>query len=230
MKTIGLIGGMSWESTSTYYTLLNEMIKEQLGGLHSAKICLISIDFAGLEEYLRGGEWDKIAKALQHAAKQVENGGGDCLVLCTNTMHKVFAKIEQAVKIPCFHIVDAVGEKLLKDGVKRVGLLGTRFTMEDDFFTSRLEQKYGIEAIVPDAAGIRKVNTIIFDELCLGVTLDSSRVEYLRVIDTLIAQDIEAVILGCTEIEMLVKPSDTDIMLYDTTRLHAACAVNWALQ
>ncbi|MEH6579293.1 MAG: aspartate/glutamate racemase family protein [Amphritea sp.] len=230
MKTIGMLGGMSWESTVNYYKALNEGVKAKLGGLHSAKICLLSVDFDEIEKLQHQGNWQATADILANASRAVESGGADFLLICTNTMHKVAAQIEQAISIPVLHIADATAERLLADGIRRVGLLGTRFTMEQDFYKTRLSEKYSIEVLVPDSEGRQIVHDIIYNELCLGQVEGSSRDAYLEIIDQLHKQGAEAVILGCTEIAMLVAQSDTQVPLYDTTEIHAQSAVNYALQ
>ena len=229
MKVIGLLGGMSWESTTTYYSLLNRMVSDRLGGLHSAQLMLVSVDFAPLEACLRSGDWEKIATILSMAAARAEAGGADCLLLCTNTMHKVSAQIEAAISIPFFHIVDVLGEALQAEGRQTVGLLGTAFTMQSPEYRDRLKSGFGIDVLVPSDDEQAEVNRIVFAELCLGRVLDSSRQVYLDVMDRLASRGAEAVILGCTEIEMLVKPEHAALPLYDTTALHARYAIDWAL-
>lgn len=229
MKTIGMLGGMSWESTTTYYRAINQGIKSQLGGLHSAKITMVSVDFDEIEKLQRTDDWDATAVILADAAKSIEAGGADFLLICTNTMHKVAPQIEQAISIPMLHIADATAQKLLDDGVQRVGLLGTRFTMEQEFYKNRLTEKFGIQVDVPDAPDRALVHAVIYDELCLGIIKDESRSRYLEIIDKLTQQGAEAVILGCTEIALLLQQSDTPSRLYDTTEIHAQQAVSYAL-
>ncbi|MGB0866022.1 MAG: aspartate/glutamate racemase family protein [Granulosicoccaceae bacterium] len=229
MKTIGLIGGMSWESTADYYRNLNNGIKAKLGGLHSAKIALLSVDFAEIEKLQHAGDWEATATILANAARRVEAAGADFILICTNTMHKVAPQVEAAVGIPLLHLADATGQNLVDDGIKRVGLLGTAFTMEQDFYKGRLKDKHGLEVLVPSAADRKIVHDIIYGELCLGQVKDDSRREYLRIIDQLAADGAQAVILGCTEIGMLVSQSDTHVQLYDTTTIHAERAVALAL-
>jgi len=224
-KTIGLLGGMSWESTATYYRALNEGIKKQLGGLHSAKICLVSVDFEEIEKLQHADDWDGTAVILSEAAQAIERGGADFLLICTNTMHKVAPQIAATIAIPILHIADATAERLRADGVKKVGLLGTRFTMEQDFYKSRLMELYGIEVIVPDQPERLAVHEVIYKELCLGRIEDNSRERYLQIIDRLTAAGAEAVILGCTEIALLVQQTHTGTPLYDTTAIHAEQAV-----
>ena len=228
MKTIGMLGGMSWESTTSYYQAINEGIKSSLGGLHSAKICLHSVDFAEIESLQHLGDWEGTADILSKAARSVQAGGADFLIICTNTMHKVAPQIERHLSIPVLHIADATAQ-LKRDGITRVGLLGTRFTMEQDFYKGRLTANFGIEVLVPDASDQAIIHDVIYHELCLGKVLDASKVEYLRIIDKLYAQGAEAVILGCTEIALLVQQADTSVPLYDTTAIHAAAAVELAL-
>lgn len=229
MKTIGLLGGMSWESTLDYYRAINQGVKAALGGLHSAQIAMYSVDFAPIEACQHAGDWAGTATILGAAASKVEAAGADCLVICTNTMHKVAPEIAQAITIPILHIADATAELLVADGVKRVGLLGTAFTMEQDFYKGRLQTQYGLDVLVPSEADRQIVHKVIYDELCLGTVDVASKADYLRIIATLAEQGAEAVILGCTEIGILVKQADTDVPLYDTTAIHAAKAVAFAL-
>lgn len=229
MKTIGMLGGMSWESTSSYYKALNDGVKKMLGGLHSAQICLYSVDFAEIEKLQHQADWQATAGILADAAKAVEAGGADFLIICTNTMHKVAAEIEAAISIPILHIADATAERLLADDVHRVGLLGTRFTMEQDFYKGRLTDKFGIAVAVPPCGDLEAVHEIIYTELCLGEIKESSRRRLLEIIDKLYADGVQAVILGCTEIALLVNQQHTSVPLYDTTEIHAAKAVQLAL-
>ena len=229
MKTIGLLGGMSWESTLLYYRAINEGVKQVLGGLHSAKIVLYSVDFAAIEAQQQSADWEGAARLLSDAALRVQAAGADFLVICTNTMHKVAPQIEAAIDIPLLHIADATAEVLLQDGIRQVGLLGTGFTMEQAFYKDRLIDKYGLQVKVPEEADREIVHRVIFEELCLGVTEEASKRNYLRIIDDLAAQGAQAVILGCTEIGMLVSQSDTAVTLVDTTRIHAQMAVRRAM-
>ena len=229
MKTIGMLGGMSWESTASYYNALNQGVKAELGGLHSAKVALYSVDFAEIEKLQHKGEWQQTAAILSSAAQSVEAAGADFLLICTNTMHKVADDIQASINIPILHIADATASQLVADGIKKVGLLGTAFTMEQDFYKSRLQDKYAINVIVPKEADRKVVHSIIYEELCRGVISSSSRAQYLTIIAALEAQGAEAVILGCTEIALLVQQQDTHVPLYDTTELHAAKAVELAL-
>lgn len=229
MKTIGLIGGMSWESTIPYYRQINQRIKQQLGGLHSAKIILYSVDFAEIEALQRSGDWDKAGELLAQAAVKLQTAGADCLVLCTNTMHKVAAAIEGAVAIPLLHIADATAEAIQSAGIKKVALLGTRFTMEQDFYKQRLVDCYALEVLVPDEEGRTLVHQVIYQELCLGLVNQESRRQYQQIMAELVTQGAEAIILGCTEIGLLVSAEDCAVPLFDTTALHAQKAADFAL-
>ena len=228
-KTIGLLGGMSWESTATYYRELNEGIKAKLGGLHSAKICLVSVDFAEIERLQHIEDWNGTAVILSEAAMAIEKGGADFLLICTNTMHKVAPQIEASISIQILHIADATAQKLREAGIEKVGLLGTRFTMEQDFYKGRLTEKYGIDVIVPEESEREDVHSVIYNELCLGIINENSRERYLKIIAQLTANGAEAVILGCTEIALLVQQNHTATPLYDTTAIHAEQAVLKAL-
>ena len=228
MKTIGLIGGMSWESTASYYQLINETIKEKLGGLHSAKILLYSVDFAEIERYQASGDWDKSAGFLSQIAQNLEQAGADFIVICTNTMHKVAPQIQKTISIPILHIAQATADALLENGIKKVGLLGTKYTMTQEFYKEKLLEA-GLEVVIPDQAGVEEVNRIIYDELCLGQIEESSKQAYLAIIDDLKNAGAEAVILGCTEIGLLVKQEDTDVPLFDTTAIHAKKAAKVAV-
>ncbi|KJY75177.1 aspartate/glutamate racemase family protein [Vibrio nigripulchritudo] len=229
MKVIGMIGGMSWESTVSYYQAINRFTNQKLGGFHSAKICLYSVDFSEIEELQRAGNWAATATILSDAAKSLESAGADCILICTNTMHKVASEVQASVTIPLIHIADPTGQALQTHGVKKVGLLGTRFTMEQEFYRSRIEQEFGISVLVPNQEQQNDVHRIIYEELCHGKILDTSRAIYLDVIQSLKADGAEAVILGCTEIALLVKQEHTDTPLFDTTELHALSAVEFAL-
>ncbi len=229
MKTIGLLGGMSWESTVGYYRAINEGVKNTLGGLHSAKIAMYSVDFEPIEKLQHSGDWKETARILSEAARSVESAGADFLLICTNTMHKVAPEIEQSIKIPLLHIADATAEVLVHEGIKTVGLLGTAFTMEHDFYKGRLSENYGLNVLVPNEDDRQIVHKIIYQELCLGKIRADSKTEYLRIIDMLANQGAEAVILGCTEIEMLVSQGDTKVKLFDTTAIHAEKAVEYAI-
>lgn len=229
MKCIGLLGGMSWESTVSYYQALNRGIRAQLGGLHSARVLLNSVDFAAIERLQHAGDWPATARLLAAEARKLQDGGADFLLIGTNTMHKVAPEIEAAIDIPLLHIADATAAKLRADGITRVGLLGTRFTMEQDFYKGRLQERFGLAVLVPDEAGRERVHRIIYDELCLGEIRESSRAEYLAIIAGLAAAGAEAVILGCTEIALLVGDARAAVPLYDTTAIHAEAAVALAL-
>ena len=228
MKTIGLIGGMSWESTVSYYQLINETIKEKLGGLHSAKILLYSVDFAEIERYQASGDWDKSAEVLSQIAQILEKAGADFIVICTNTMHKVAPQIQKTISIPILHIAQATADALLENGIKKVGFLGTKYTMTQEFYKEKLLEA-GLEVVIPDQAGVEEVNRIIYDELCLGQIKESSKQTYLSMIDDLKNAGAEAVVLGCTEIGLLVQQEDTDVPLFDTTEIHALRAAEFAV-
>lgn len=228
MKTIGLLGGMSWESTAAYYRLLNEAVKARLGGLHSSKLVLVSVDFAEVEAPMQAGDWDLVGESLAKAARQVQSGGGECLLLCTNTMHRVAPAIEAAIDIPFLHIAEPTAQALKAAGHARIGLLGTRATMEQAFYRDYLAER-GIESLVPEARDRDLVHHVIFGELCKGVVTEPSRREYRRVMAELASRGAQAIILGCTEIAMLVDASDAAVPLFDTTALHAQAAVEWAL-
>ena len=229
MKTIGLLGGMSWASTVPYYQAINEGINAKSGGLHSAKIILYSVDFQEIETLQHAGKWDETAKILSVAAQSIETGGADFLLICTNTMHIVAPQIEEKISIPLLHIADATAEHIKAKGYQTVGLLGTNFTMEQDFYKGRLRQKHGIKTLVPDPADRSIVHDVIYQELCLGNIVEQSRQEYLRIIEQLHNQGAEAVILGCTEIPSLVQQQHTSIPLLDTLQIHAEQAVTRAL-
>ena len=228
MKTIGLIGGMSWESTVPYYRIINEEVKRQLGGLHSAKIVLYSVEFDEIEKCQSSGDWDKSAMILGNAAKGLEAAGADFILICTNTMHKVAPQIASVINIPIIHIADATADALEKSHIQKVGLLGTKYTMTQDFYKQKLIDR-GFEVVIPKAADIETINDIIFHELCVGEIKESSRKEFQRVIDHLKADGAEAVILGCTEIGLLIHPSDSSLPIFDTTCIHAKRAAEIAL-
>lgn len=230
MKTIGLIGGMSWESTAIYYRIVNETVKRKLGGLHSAKVVLYSVDFSEIEHLQHCGDWDTAGKYLAHAASSVEAAGADFVLICTNTMHKVVPAIEVAVDIPLLHIADATAAALESAGHQAVGLLGTAFTMEQAFYKDRLRENHGLKVLTPSAADRQQVHRIIYEELCLGKVLPSSRELYRRIMKKLVSEGAEAIILGCTEISMLVNHEDASVPLFDTTRIHAESAAEKALE
>ncbi len=228
MKTIGLLGGMSWESTSLYYRLINEETKRRLGGLHSARIAMVSLDFQDIETLQMKDDWDAAADILIDAARRVETAGADFLLICTNTMHKVADQVAGAISIPLLHLADATAERINETGIQTVGLLGTRFTMEHDFYKGRLEQ-HGIRVLTPDAKGRELVHRVIYEELCLGITKGESRKAFIEIIDDLAERGASAVVQGCTEIGLLVNEKHTDVMLFDTSRIHAEQAVAWAI-
>lgn len=229
-KTLGLIGGMSWESTVPYYRLINQAVQAQLGGLHSAKIILYSVDFAEVEHLQTTGQWEAAGNLLADVARKLQAAGSDALVLCTNTMHKVADAVTAAVHIPLLHIADPTAIAIQQAGFSTVGLLGTRFTMEQDFYRTRLQQHHGLTVLTPTETERAQVHRIIYDELCLGQVKDASRQTYQQVIANLQAQGAQAIILGCTEIAMLIRPPDCSAPLFDTTALHAAYAAQWALR
>jgi aspartate racemase len=229
MKTIGVIGGMSWESSALYYRLINSGIRRRLGALHSAELLMYSVDFAPIEALQHAGDWSGAARILVEAAKRLEAGGANFFLIATNTMHQVADEVSAAVQIPLLHIADATGEALRRDDVNRVGLLGTAFTMELDFYRGRISENYGIDVVVPEVHDRQMVHDIIYQELCQGVVDDDSREAYLAIMDRLREQGIDGIILGCTEIGMLVNQEHTDIPLYDSTVIHAGQAVERAL-
>jgi len=229
MKTIGLIGGMSWESTVEYYRILNEEVKARLGGLHSARCVLYSVDFEEIERCQKTGDWEGAAGALAGAAASLERAGADFLVLCTNTMHKVAEEIQARAGIPLLHIAEATAEDILTKNIKSIGLIGTRYTMEQDFYKRRLEEK-GIRVIIPEERDRALIHKVIYEELCLGKALEESRSRFRQIIQRLVASGAEGIVLGCTEIGLLVKPEDSEVPLFDTTRIHAVKAVENALK
>jgi aspartate racemase len=229
MKTIGLIGGMSWESSAEYYRLLNELVRQRLGGLHSAKCLLHSLDFAEIEELQAAGEWQRAGEILAEAARGLQAAGADLLLICTNTMHKVAGQVEAAVSVPLLHLADATADAVRAAGIGRVGLLGTAFTMEQAFYRDRLAG-YGLDVLTPDGEGRALVHRVIYEELCLGVVREESRAAYQDVIGKLVAAGAEGVVLGCTEIELLIRDEDSPVPLFPTTRLHAEAAVDAALR
>ena len=229
MKTIGLIGGMSWESTVTYYQLINETVKKELGGLHSARILLYSVDFAEIEEYQALGQWEESARVLSQAAENLEKAGADFLVICTNTMHKVVPQIRQRIRIPILHIAEATAAVLQDAGITRVGLLGTKYTMTQDFYKAKLIEA-GIQVVIPDEADVETVNDVIYQELCLGIIREESRQKFRQIIDRLGQAGAQGVILGCTEIGLLVKQADASLPVFDTTQIHATRAAMQAVR
>ena len=230
MKTIGLIGGMSWESSAMYYKTINETVRDRIHPLENAKSLMFTVNFHEIERLQHAGQWDDLGKILEDAAKRLEAGGADCVVLCTNTMHKLASWIENAVSIPLIHIADATAEQIKTQGMKKVGLLGTGFTMEQDFYKGRLTGKYGLEVIVPNKSDRYIVHRVIYDELCAGKILQTSKLEYVRIMQALIAKDCEGIILGCTEIMLLVGQQDSSVPVFDTTTIHAVAAVDFALE
>jgi len=228
VRTIGLIGGMSWESTVSYYRIINETVRDRLGGLHSAKIVLYSVDFHQVEHLQRAEDWEEAGRLLAQAASSLEAAGADLLVLCTNTMHKVAPAIEEAVAIPLLHIADPTADEIKAAGLRRIGLLGTRFTMEQDFYRDRLQRVHGIDVLIPGEDDREMVHRVIYDELCLGTARDSSRDEFREIINRLVGDGAQAVILGCTEIAMLVGAADSPVPVFDTTSIHARRAAEWA--
>ncbi len=229
MKTIGFIGGMSWESTVTYYQIANTVVKEKLGGLHSAKCFLYSVDFEEIEKCQAEGNWDKSAEILAEAAVNLEKAGADFIVICTNTMHKVAPQIQEKINIPVLHIADATADELIKNGIKKIALLGTKYTMEQDFYKAKLIER-GLEVIIPDDEDRVTVNDTIYHELCLGIISETSKKKFLDIIQKLKKKGAEGVILGCTEIGLLVKQADTDVMVFDTTLIHGERAALKAIE
>lgn len=228
MRTLGLLGGMSWESTVPYYRYVNETVRARLGGLHSAKLVLFSVDFAEIERLQHSGNWNAAGRVLADAAQALERAGAEALVLCTNTMHRVLDIVEPAIRMPVIHIADATARRVLAAGISKVGLLATRFTMEHDFYRGRLETN-GLDVLVPNADERAEIHRIIYDELCLGVINEDSRETYRTIMANLVARGAEGLILGCTEIGLLVGANDTSVPVFDTTRIHAEAAVDWAL-
>jgi len=230
MKTIGLIGGMSWESSIEYYRIINQEAKKRLGGLHSAECIMFSFDFAEIEGLQMVGDWETATQRMIQAAQQVERGGGECIVICTNTMHKMADAVQNAIDIPLIHIADATAEVIQSKKIETIGLLGTRFTMEEDFYKGRMIDNFGLNVLIPDSDGRDAVHRIIYDELVVGEIKDESRERYQAVIEALQADGAEGVILGCTEIGLLIKPEHSVMPVFDTTYLHALAAVDWALR
>lgn len=230
MKTIGLIGGMSWESSLEYYRIINETVKEKLGEFHSAKSIMYSVDFQEVEKLQHQGDWDGATALMIDAAQRVERAGADFLIICTNTMHKMADEVQSAIQIPLLHIVDVTADAIEANGQKKVGLLGTRFTMEQNFYKGRLLNKHGIEVLIPDEEERQIIHDIIYNELCLGQLKESSRKQFRAIIFHLVSQGAEGVVLGCTEIPLIVSQQDYKIPLYDTTVIHARAAVNYAIQ
>ena len=229
LKTIGLIGGMSWESTVTYYKIINETVKEKLGRLHSAKCILYSVDFQEIEECQANGNWEKSGEILGEAAYNLEKAGADFIVICTNTMHKVVNQIKEKISVPILHIAEMTAEKILEKGLKNIALLGTKYTMEQDFYKSKLIEK-GINVIIPDKNDIEIINEVIYDELCLGTINSDSKKKFLEIVDKLRNKGVEGIILGCTEIGLLIKNEDTDVPLFDTAIIHAEQAAIYSIK
>jgi aspartate racemase len=229
LKTIGLIGGMSWESTVTYYKIINETVKEKLGRLHSAKCILYSVDFQEIEECQANGNWEKSGEILGEAAYNLEKAGADFIVICTNTMHKVVNQIKEKISVPILHIAEMTAEKILEKGLKNIALLGTKYTMEQDFYKSKLIEK-GINVIIPDKNDIETINEVIYDELCLGTINFNSKKKFLEIVDKLRSKGAEGIILGCTEIGLLIKNEDTDVPLFDTAIIHAEQAAMYSIK
>lgn len=229
MKTIGLLGGMSWESSLEYYRIVNELVKERLGGLHSADCLMYSVDFAEIERLQHSDDWPELTRIMIDAGHRLERGGAECLVICTNTMHKMAPEMEAALSIPLIHIADAAGEAIAKQGLTTVALLGTKFTMQGAFYRERLAKKFGLTVMIPDGENQELVHHIIYNELVKGIFSDHSRKIYQQVIADLQQNGAQGVILGCTEIPLLIKEADSPIPVFDTTRLHAEAAVTWAL-
>ena len=229
LKIIGLIGGMSWESTATYYKIINETVKEKLGGLHSAKCILYSVDFQEIEECQANGNWEKSGEILGEAAYNLEKAGADFIVICTNTMHKVVNQIKEKISIPILHIAEMTAEKILEKRLKNIALLGTKYTMEQDFYKSKLIEK-GINVIIPDKNDIEIINEVIYDELCLGTINSDSKKKFLEIVDKLRSKGAEGIILGCTEIGLLIKNEDTDVPLFDTAIIHAEQAAIYSIK
>jgi len=230
MKTIGLIGGMSWESTATYYKQINEKVKEALGGLNSAKICMVSLNFAEIEACQQRGDWQTASDTLIDAARSLEVAGADFVLICTNTMHKVASQVEEAISIPLLHIARATGDELKQDKISKLALLGTRFTMEETFYKKVLQSEYGLDVIVPTGDDAKTIHDVIYNELCLGICAEKSKEAYLAIIDKLKSEGAEAVILGCTEIGLLISQQDLDLPIYDTSLIHAQKAVEKAIK
>ncbi len=230
MKTIGLMGGMTCESSLEYYRLINLGVRERLGGVHSARSVMVSVDFADIDKALRLAKWDTITDIVQRAALDIQRGGADFLVICTNTIHKLAERVEDVIDIPILHIADMVAEAIKAMGYRSAGLLGTAFTMEEEFYRGRLQEKHGLEVVIPDDTDRKIINRVIYDELSTGMLNDDSRREYQRIIGKLHQRGAEGVILGCTEIGLLVKPGDSPVPLFDSTVLHAAAAVEYALR
>lgn len=229
MKTIGLLGGMSWESSAEYYRMINEQVRERLGGTHSARSIMLSVDFAEIEALQHQGRWDELAENMCTAACQLEQGGAQCIVICTNTMHRMAEQVQNSITIPLLHIADATAKQVCSQKLQKVGLLGTEFTIKQDFYKGRLTEKFGLEVLIPDDKDCQTVNKIIYEELVSGIIREESRQQYRQIIRRLADKGAQAIILGCTEIMLLVSQDDSPVPVFDTTAIHATAAVDWAL-
>ena len=229
MKTIGMIGGMSWESSIEYYRIINQTVREKLGGLHSAKSIMVSVEFAEIEALQHQDRWDELAAIMIDAARSLERGGADFVIICTNTMHKLYDDVQNQINIPMLNIADATAEKIKAQGLDKIALLGTRFTMEEDFYKGRLVDRFGLDVIIPVENEMEIVHRVIYDELCAGIIKPDSKQQYAAIIERLIATGARGIILGCTEIGLLIKPEDSSVALFDTTEIHAKAAVKYAL-
>ncbi len=230
MKVIGLIGGMSWESSAQYYRIINETVKDRLGGLHSGRILMYSVDFHEIEKLQHEGRWEEATALMVDAAKRIERGGADFLLICTNTMHKMASEVQKAIDIPLLHIADATAEEIKRSGIQEIGLLGTKYTMEQDFYRGQLVSRHGLDVRIPNEKDRNTIHEVIYKELCLGIISEKSKNEFLRIIDELQKQGAEGIILGCTEISLLVRPTDSALPVFDTTEIHAQKAVEYALK
>ena len=229
MKTIGLLGGMSWESSAEYYRMINEQVRERLGGTHSARSIMLSVDFAEIEALQHQGRWDELVENMCTAARQLEQGGAQCIVICTNTMHRMAEQVQNSITIPLLHIADATAKQICSQKLQKVGLLGTEFTMKQDFYKGRLTEKFGLEVLIPDDKDCQTVHKIIYEELVSGIIREESRQQYRQIIRRLADKGAQAIILGCTEIMLLVSQDDSPVPVFDTTAIHATAAVDWAL-
>lgn len=229
MKTIGLLGGMSWESSAEYYRMINEQVRERLGGTHSARSIMLSVDFAEIEALQHQGRWDELAENMCTAACQLEQGGAQCIVICTNTMHRMAEQVQNSITIPLLHIADATAKQICSQKLQKVGLLGTEFTMKQDFYKGRLTEKFGLEVLIPDDKDCQTIHKIIYEELVSGIIREESRQQYRQIIRRLVDKGAQAIILGCTEIMLLVSQDDSPVPVFDTTAIHATAAVDWAL-
>ena len=229
MKTIGMIGGMSWESSIEYYRIVNQTVREKLGGLHSAKSIMVSVEFAEIEALQHQNRWEELASIMIEAARSLERGGADFVIICTNTMHKLYDEVQHHIEIPMLNIADATAEKIKTEGIDRIALLGTRFTMEEEFYKGRLVDRFGLDVIIPAEDEMEIVHRVIYDELCAGIITADSKQKYAAIIKRLITAGARGIILGCTEIGLLVKPEDSSVPLFDTTEIHAKAAVRYAL-